>query len=66
MVRIYQNGSKWIYEYDGEIVAVEYSREMAVACGEARVKAIRANTSVEPTEGSLGDVSDSLMVGGSR
>jgi hypothetical protein len=26
----------------------------------------RANTSVEPTEGSLGDVSDSLVVSGSR
>ena len=44
MVRIYQNGNKWIYEYDGEIVAVEYSRQMAVACGEARVKALQANT----------------------
>ncbi len=53
MVRIYQNGNKWIYEYDGEIIAVEYSRQMAVACGEARVKALQANNACTQTGGAV-------------
>lgn len=45
MIRIYcidPQANKWVYEYNGEIIAVEYSREMAVACGEARIKAMKA------------------------
>jgi hypothetical protein len=48
---IYQNGNKWIYEHDGEIVAVEYTYKMAKACGDARVKAMKPCTCTPNSHG---------------
>jgi len=42
-MKIYKQGNKWIAEYNGVIVAIESTYEMAKACGEARVKAGLAN-----------------------
>ena len=50
---IYKDGNKWIYEHDGEIIAVEYSYEMVKACGDARVKAMQPNNASSRTADGL-------------